>query len=212
MELWMYFTLSHTTDCNVILKLISEIQSLLCKWQRYPFFFFTKISVRLKIWYFTTVDNAEHTFVPVADLVTFYLILKSGTCCVWSPNNSHAIWAYQTHASERTATLHVHVFAEGQPLCVIITDTVTHFQVGLQSLLVPYNIQHFSLANRHFDGCMCERPPLWSSGQSSWLEIRRPGFDFRHYEKRKVVGLERGPLSLVSRTEEPLDTKVAAPV
>jgi hypothetical protein len=27
-------------------------------------------------------------------------------------------------------------------------------------------------------------PPLWSSGQSSWLEIRRPGFDSRHYHKK----------------------------
>jgi hypothetical protein len=55
-------------------------------------------------------------------------------------------------------------------------------------------------------------PPLWSSGQSSWLQIRRPGFDSRHYQKNKVVGLERGPLSLVSTTEELLDRKVAAPV
>jgi hypothetical protein len=30
--------------------------------------------------------------------------------------------------------------------------------------------------------------------------------------KKKVVGLERGPLSLVSRTEELHDRKVAAPV
>jgi hypothetical protein len=51
-----------------------------------------------------------------------------------------------------------------------------------------------------------------SSGQSSWLQIRRPGFDSRHYQKIKVVGLERGPLSLVSTTEELLDRKVAAPV
>jgi hypothetical protein len=41
--------------------------------------------------------------------------------------------------------------------------------------------------------------------------IRRPGFDSRHYQK-KVVGLEQGPLSLVSATEELLDRKVAAPV
>jgi hypothetical protein len=41
-------------------------------------------------------------------------------------------------------------------------------------------------------------PPLWSSGQSSWLQILRPGFDFRHYQKKNVVGLERGALSLVS--------------
>jgi hypothetical protein len=30
--------------------------------------------------------------------------------------------------------------------------------------------------------------------------------------EKKVVGLERGPLSLVSTTEELLDRKVAAPV
>jgi hypothetical protein len=53
--------------------------------------------------------------------------------------------------------------------------------------------------------------PLWSSGQSSWLQIRRPDFNSRHYQKN-VVGLERGPLSLVSTTEELLDKKVAAPV
>jgi hypothetical protein len=40
----------------------------------------------------------------------------------------------------------------------------------------------------------------------------RSGFDSRHYQKQKVVGLERGPLSLVSTTEELLDRKVAAPV
>jgi hypothetical protein len=55
------------------------------------------------------------------------------------------------------------------------------------------------------------RPPLCSSGQSSWLQIRRPEFDSRHYQK-KVMGLERGPLSLVSTTKELLDRKVAAPV
>jgi hypothetical protein len=56
--------------------------------------------------------------------------------------------------------------------------------------------------------CACR---LWSSGQSSWPQIRRPGFDSRDYQK-KVVGLERGPLSLVSTTEELFDKKVAAPV
>jgi hypothetical protein len=53
---------------------------------------------------------------------------------------------------------------------------------------------------------------LWSSGQSSWLQIWRPGFDSRYYQKKNVVGLERGPLSLVSTTEELLDRKVTAPV
>jgi hypothetical protein len=40
---------------------------------------------------------------------------------------------------------------------------------------------------------------------------RGPGSIPGHY-KKKVVGLERGPLSLVNTTEELLDRKVAAPV
>jgi hypothetical protein len=54
-------------------------------------------------------------------------------------------------------------------------------------------------------------PPLWCSGQSSWLQIRRPGFDVSEKNRITVMGLERGPLSLVSTTEELLDRKVAAP-
>jgi hypothetical protein len=49
----------------------------------------------------------------------------------------------------------------------------------------------------------CWRPPLWSSRQSSWLQIQRSGFDSRRYQMFwEVVGLERGPLSLVSAIEE----------
>jgi hypothetical protein len=55
------------------------------------------------------------------------------------------------------------------------------------------------------------RPPLWSSGQSSWLQIQGSRVRFPGTTK-KVVGLERGPLSLVSTTEELPDRKVAAPV
>jgi hypothetical protein len=47
------------------------------------------------------------------------------------------------------------------------------------------------------------RPPLWSSCQSSWLQNQRSGFDYRSYQTFwEVVGLERGPLSLVNTTEE----------
>jgi hypothetical protein len=57
------------------------------------------------------------------------------------------------------------------------------------------------------------RPPLWSSSQSSWLQIQRCGFDSLLYQIfREVVSLERGPLCLMSTTEELLERKVAAPV
>jgi hypothetical protein len=57
------------------------------------------------------------------------------------------------------------------------------------------------------------RPSLWSSGQSFWLQIQRLGLDSQSYKIfREVVGLERGPLSLVSTIEELLDRKVVTPV
>jgi hypothetical protein len=50
--------------------------------------------------------------------------------------------------------------------------------------------------------------PFWSSGQSFWLQIQRSWFDSRRYQILwEVVGLERGPLSIVSTTEELLRRK-----
>jgi hypothetical protein len=51
--------------------------------------------------------------------------------------------------------------------------------------------------------CPVRRPPLWSSGQGSWLQIQRSGLDSRPYKVfSEAVGLECGPLSPVSTTEE----------
>jgi hypothetical protein len=51
-------------------------------------------------------------------------------------------------------------------------------------------------------------PPLWSSGRSSWLQIQRSGFDSRSCQIFwGVIGLEQGPLSLVSTNEELLGRK-----
>jgi hypothetical protein len=62
------------------------------------------------------------------------------------------------------------------------------------------------------------RPPLWSSvlGYRSGGPGSIPGTtrfsEKKKVRKKRVVGLERGPLSLVSTTEELLDRKVVAPV
>jgi hypothetical protein len=50
--------------------------------------------------------------------------------------------------------------------------------------------------------------PLWSSDQIFWLQIQRSGFDSWRYQIFwEVVGLERGPLSLVSTIEKLLEIK-----
>jgi hypothetical protein len=55
---------------------------------------------------------------------------------------------------------------------------------------------------------LLRRLPLWSSGQSSWQQIQRSGYDSRRYQIFwEIVSLERGPLSLVSTTEELLGRK-----
>jgi hypothetical protein len=58
------------------------------------------------------------------------------------------------------------------------------------------------------------RPPLWSNGQWSEFLATDPEVRVRFpaLPEKKVVGLELGPLSLVSTTEELLDRKVAVPV
>jgi hypothetical protein len=49
---------------------------------------------------------------------------------------------------------------------------------------------------------------LWSSSQSSWLQIQRSGFDSQRYKIFwEIVDLERGPLSLVSTIEELLERR-----
>jgi hypothetical protein len=59
---------------------------------------------------------------------------------------------------------------------------------------------------------MTDSDRLWSSGQSSWLQIPEGRVRYPALPEKEVVGLERGPLSLVNTTEELLDRKVAAPV
>jgi hypothetical protein len=51
-------------------------------------------------------------------------------------------------------------------------------------------------------------PLLWSSVQTSWLQIQTSVFDSRCYQiVREVVRLERGPLGLVSTVQELLGRK-----
>jgi hypothetical protein len=64
-----------------------------------------------------------------------------------------------------------------------------------------------------YSECVKFRPSLWSNGQSSWLQIQRSWFDSWRYQIFwDIVGLERGPLGLVSTTEELLERKSSGPI
>jgi hypothetical protein len=54
-----------------------------------------------------------------------------------------------------------------------------------------------------------DRPPMWSSHKSSWLQIQRSRFDSWHYQIFwEVLGLKQGPLSLVSTIEEQVTLEI----
>jgi hypothetical protein len=78
-----------------------------------------------------------------------------------------------------------------------------------------YNLSHsvyndIHLQNRYIvkNVTVISTPRLWSTGQSSRLQIQRSGFHSRCYQIFwEAVDLERGPLILVSATEELLEWK-----
>jgi hypothetical protein len=95
-------------------------------------------------------------------------------------------------------------------ICSVVESRPSLWSSGQSSWLHNGDVLCFLLGTNWIYICSVveSRLPLWSSGQSSWLQIQRFGFDFRHYQIFwEVVGLERGPLSLVSTTEELLERK-----
>jgi hypothetical protein len=62
-------------------------------------------------------------------------------------------------------------------LCLTLVDSTWEIELEKQ-----YNCATLFLGDINTGTWPSRWPPLWSSGQSSWLQIRRPGFDSRHYQ------------------------------
>jgi hypothetical protein len=71
-----------------------------------------------------------------------------------------------------------------------------------QAYLLSRNIEYIKYCPTYYSICMHY---IFYSDPEAWVR-------FPALPEKKVVGLERGPLSLASTTEELLDRKVAAPV
>jgi hypothetical protein len=96
---------------------------------------------------------------------------------------------------------HVSQFVHIFPSSVFVTNSSTRSFCSLPSwtillllfhLFLPsviYFVLYMFLVNSYTSLILfifiIHWPPLWSSGQSSWLQIRRHGFDSRHYQKKK---------------------------
>jgi hypothetical protein len=97
-------------------------------------------------------------------------------------------------------------------LICIVTSQMHHNAKSSFSILSPWQLStcncFWPFLYNFLLYFMVLLPPLWSSGQSSWLQIQRSWFDSRRYQIYwEVVGLERGPLRLVSTIEEELGRK-----
>jgi ribosomal protein L37E len=79
-----------------------------------------------------------------------------------------------------------HLF-QSQKLSPVLSKSGLSNLIGDSKCNVLYKTQEWNSLVFYFRG-----PPLWSSGQNSWLQIRRPGFDSRHYQKKKSSGSGTG--------------------
>jgi hypothetical protein len=99
-------------------------------------------------------------------------------------------------------------------ICYVEGNRLPLWSSGQSSWLQNGDVLCFLWGTNWIYICYVEgnRPPLWSSGLISLLQIQRSGFDSRCYQIFwEVVGLERGPLSFVSTTEELLGRKIKRP-
>jgi hypothetical protein len=95
-------------------------------------------------------------------------------------------------------------------ICYVEESRPPLWSRGKNSWLQNGDVLCFLSGTNYMYICYVEesRLPLWSSSQSSWLHIQRSGFDSRRYQTFwEVVGLKRGPLSLVSSIEALLGRK-----
>jgi hypothetical protein len=107
-----------------------------------------------------------------------------GVCFLWGTN-----WIYICYVEESRPPL----WSSGHSSWLQIGDVLC-FLWGTNWIYICYVEE--------------SRPPLWSSGQSCGLQTQRSGFGSRLYQIFwGVVGLERGPLNLVSSIEELLEWK-----
>jgi hypothetical protein len=98
--------------------------------------------------------------------------------------------------------------------CMFILRSICNTQIdwSLWTKSIDFSVKmygahanNYALEERLMVELLCA---LWSSCQSSLLQIQRYGFDSRYYQIIwELVGLKRGSLSLVSTTEELLPRK-----
>jgi hypothetical protein len=101
------------------------------------------------------------------------------------------------------------LFRKATPFFLAFPKHANHVETKMNFVTVPYwALNQVKMCRTGPAAIYSTWPPLWSSGHSCWLQTQRSGFDCGRYQIFwQVVGLERGPASLVSTNEELLGRK-----
>jgi hypothetical protein len=143
------------------------------------------------------VDN----MLPSKTLHTYSSALVTMSDVWW--NYREPVWWLLRHAFLLCVCVCVCVCAR---VCVCGLLPLVLFSAAVIAILQQHSVVKVADLSLRIN-CIGIWPPLWSSVQSSWLQIQRPWFDSRFYPSFWVVGLERDPLSLVNTIEELLGRK-----
>jgi hypothetical protein len=108
------------------------------------------------------------------------LRMWEGRLSIFDDLRKHTLWSISGESNTTPRVFHVPRFLREARIMLLFIDS---------------NWNRF--------GVHCTGPPLWSSAQRFWIQIQRSWFDYRRHQIFwEVLGLERGPLSLVNATEE----------
>jgi hypothetical protein len=103
---------------------------------------------------------------------------------IWVPRDS---WAYFIVSIFETPTFYIKILLVFQVFYPDQIEKVESYYGNTESCFV--HVLHLRLLRRCqtflYISHVRLRPPLWSGGQSSWLQIRKYVFDSQHYHEKK---------------------------
>jgi hypothetical protein len=138
-------------------------------------------------------------------VIRTHLGSKIGLMVIWTHLGSKPIWA-ETCSKDNTCLNKGHtdiVAYKGVFIYFLTVNLLNRRAVGLLVLFCHFTVCVYIIFRDIISRSPLAVPyinidvtgirlPLWSSGQSSWLQIRRPGFDSRHYQEKKSNGSGTG--------------------
>jgi hypothetical protein len=104
----------------------------------------------------------------------FLLFTRLSLSVIWADMRPHQLGKRRAQISDLGSHYPELAFSQSLSLTRVCLKIITAKITKILADLSPFSLIWISQQLGK------KGPPLWSSGQSSWLQIRRPGFDSRH--------------------------------